>query len=351
MTIVASMMFVLFESCFVASSSSSSCCPSSVSSLQYCDANSDFTGIMMRGVNLINASTTKSTINSPDDYNINNKHSMNQPVQASPVETVVTGRRSRFYMTKASFRKAIQSLHVKILDPSALPSISYKNRRQSNIGSWVSTIHRGGDSTVLLASTSSSGGNSLTKSFIQFTKFIGSSKTRCLCLLVISILFENISTTLSKRAKDVGSVKIFLCACVLYLLWYASLVPMLFACPCQPLLLLLRCVYCENEAWDSFFCKCQNVYDFLFRSFCCLNQMYPFFVSNVLRLSRLFSMIGFNISLAKIEVSVAYAIWSAMGTVIVSAAGILLFGESCTVMKLLCLSLISIGVIGLNLIS
>ena len=61
------------------------------------------------------------------------------------------------------------------------------------------------------------------------------------------------------------------------------------------------------------------------------------------------SMTGFNISLSQINVGVAYAAWSALGTLLVTSMGILLFKESFSPFKLLCLSLIVFGVIGLNL--
>ena len=60
-------------------------------------------------------------------------------------------------------------------------------------------------------------------------------------------------------------------------------------------------------------------------------------------------MVGFNISLAKLDLSVAYALWGAVGTVLVTAAGSLFFGESLDLVKILCLTLIVVGVAGLNL--
>ena len=60
-------------------------------------------------------------------------------------------------------------------------------------------------------------------------------------------------------------------------------------------------------------------------------------------------MFGFNLSLAKIEVGVAYAVWSALGSLIVSGVGILFFGEAYDAWKLTCLALITVGVVGLNL--
>jgi len=60
-------------------------------------------------------------------------------------------------------------------------------------------------------------------------------------------------------------------------------------------------------------------------------------------------MVGFNISLAKMDVSVAYALWGAIGTVLVTAAGFLFFGETLDLMKVVCLAMIMTGVVGLNL--
>lgn len=55
-----------------------------------------------------------------------------------------------------------------------------------------------------------------------------------------------------------------------------------------------------------------------------------------------------TISLKKIEVSVAYAIWSGVGTVSITLIGIILFKESSSLIKLISIALITIGVIGLN---
>lgn len=60
-------------------------------------------------------------------------------------------------------------------------------------------------------------------------------------------------------------------------------------------------------------------------------------------------MAGFNIALERIDVSVAYALWSALGTVLVSTAGVVFFGESYDAFKLLCIALIISGVVGLNI--
>jgi small multidrug resistance pump len=61
------------------------------------------------------------------------------------------------------------------------------------------------------------------------------------------------------------------------------------------------------------------------------------------------SLLGFAASLPKIDVSVAYAVWSALGTAFVSAAGILLFGEKCDRLKIASILMIVAGVVGLNM--
>src|SRR5207237_8169652 len=60
-----------------------------------------------------------------------------------------------------------------------------------------------------------------------------------------------------------------------------------------------------------------------------------------------FALLG--LALRGIELSVAYAVWSGVGTAIVAAIGILWFGESAGACKLLCLALIVLGVAGLHL--
>lgn len=48
-------------------------------------------------------------------------------------------------------------------------------------------------------------------------------------------------------------------------------------------------------------------------------------------------------------ISVAYAVWSGVGTALVAAAGYFFLGESMDWVKLTCLAMIVIGVVGLNL--
>ncbi|MEH2214320.1 DMT family transporter [Nostoc sp.] len=53
-------------------------------------------------------------------------------------------------------------------------------------------------------------------------------------------------------------------------------------------------------------------------------------------------------ALKKLEVSVAYAVWAGLGTILVALIGIIWFRESATFIKLVSISLIIIGVIGIN---
>ena len=61
------------------------------------------------------------------------------------------------------------------------------------------------------------------------------------------------------------------------------------------------------------------------------------------------SIISLGLALKKIEIGVAYAIWSGMGTFVIAAIGIVWFKESATLLKITSLILIVVGVISLNL--
>lgn len=54
------------------------------------------------------------------------------------------------------------------------------------------------------------------------------------------------------------------------------------------------------------------------------------------------------ISLKTIEVGIAYAVWSAVGTAAIAAIGIVAFGESLGILKLTGLALIVLGVVALH---
>lgn len=56
-------------------------------------------------------------------------------------------------------------------------------------------------------------------------------------------------------------------------------------------------------------------------------------------------------ALRDLEVGVAYAIWSAVGTAVVAVLGIWLFGETASITKAFWIAVIVVGVIGLQLSS
>ena len=49
-----------------------------------------------------------------------------------------------------------------------------------------------------------------------------------------------------------------------------------------------------------------------------------------------------------LDLSITYAVWSGVGTVATAIIGFWLFRESATTLKLVCIGLIVIGVVGLN---
>jgi small multidrug resistance pump len=54
-------------------------------------------------------------------------------------------------------------------------------------------------------------------------------------------------------------------------------------------------------------------------------------------------------ALRRLDVGVAYAVWSGVGTAVIAAVGILVYRESATALKLTSLALILLGVVGLHL--
>jgi small multidrug resistance pump len=67
-------------------------------------------------------------------------------------------------------------------------------------------------------------------------------------------------------------------------------------------------------------------------------------------------VIGYGVSfwllalvLRELSIATTYAVWSAVGTALIAAVGMLAFGEPATALKLASLALIIIGVVGLNL--
>jgi small multidrug resistance pump len=68
----------------------------------------------------------------------------------------------------------------------------------------------------------------------------------------------------------------------------------------------------------------------------------------------MFGMYGLSLALLTlalrgIPVGVAYAVWSGLGTAIIAVVALLVFGESLSFAKVVCLTLIILGVVGLNL--
>jgi small multidrug resistance pump len=61
-----------------------------------------------------------------------------------------------------------------------------------------------------------------------------------------------------------------------------------------------------------------------------------------------FSFTCFTIALKYIDISIAYAVWSGLGTVLISGIGIFWLNESATPLKIFSIVLIIIGVISLN---
>ncbi|WP_319471354.1 multidrug efflux SMR transporter [uncultured Pseudodesulfovibrio sp.] len=61
------------------------------------------------------------------------------------------------------------------------------------------------------------------------------------------------------------------------------------------------------------------------------------------------SFYAMSLAVRKIELGVAYAIWSGVGIVLTSALGVILFHEDINLKKIVSITIIMIGVIALNL--
>lgn len=55
-----------------------------------------------------------------------------------------------------------------------------------------------------------------------------------------------------------------------------------------------------------------------------------------------------TLSLKKIDISVAYAIWSGVGTATIAVIGLIYFKEQLSLIKIVSIALIILGVVGLN---
>ena len=57
-----------------------------------------------------------------------------------------------------------------------------------------------------------------------------------------------------------------------------------------------------------------------------------------------------TLALKKLQIGIAYAIWSGVGIVLLSIIGVVFFNESMNLPKVICISFILAGTVGLNLI-
>lgn len=157
----------------------------------------------------------------------------------------------------------------------------------------------------------------------KFSTWVGESKGRCWALLIFCILNEIVATTNLKIAKESGNIPRLIMA--------LSMVDIRYAFE----YMINYTVLTNNNNMPS------N------STFASLTQHSLFY--SVSFLFTIKSLLAFATSLAKIEVSIAYAVWSGLGTAIVTIVGLLLFGESCDLQKVVSLVAIIGGVLGLNL--
>ena len=61
------------------------------------------------------------------------------------------------------------------------------------------------------------------------------------------------------------------------------------------------------------------------------------------------SFVALTFAIKKIEISVAYAVWSGVGTALIALVGILYFKEAATMLKFASIFLIIAGVVGLKI--
>jgi len=61
------------------------------------------------------------------------------------------------------------------------------------------------------------------------------------------------------------------------------------------------------------------------------------------------AIVGLTLALKRIDVSVAYAVWSGLGTALIAVIGMTYFREPATALRLASIALIIAGVVGLNL--
>ncbi|MFC3105121.1 DMT family transporter [Salinisphaera aquimarina] len=79
-----------------------------------------------------------------------------------------------------------------------------------------------------------------------------------------------------------------------------------------------------------------------------LTRLWPTVGMTVLYLA---SFACLALALKQIEVSIAYAIWAGLGIVLVTLVAVLFFDEALTPWRVVCMTLVLLGVVGLNLSS
>lgn len=60
------------------------------------------------------------------------------------------------------------------------------------------------------------------------------------------------------------------------------------------------------------------------------------------------AFVALTLTLKKMDISVAYSVWSGVGTALIAAIGFFWFQEPLTPVRLACIALIVIGIVGLN---
>lgn len=68
-------------------------------------------------------------------------------------------------------------------------------------------------------------------------------------------------------------------------------------------------------------------------------------------IAMILSVVLLGLSLKQLPLGTAYAVWTGIGTVGTVIAGIILFGETIGVGRLLCIGLIVLGIVGLKLLT
>jgi hypothetical protein len=134
----------------------------------------------------------------------------------------------------------VLSSSTAILAATTTSHVAFINSNNNLNKLSTSSYVRGGSTTTITTATNSMGESGkqylsklfmilsklfhtvLVQNFCHFANFVGTTKTRCLCLLVFSVFIESYATTLSKQAKDTGNALLFARACLVYIFWYVD---------------------------------------------------------------------------------------------------------------------------------